>query len=41
MCSRIFDAPKIIGANTVVVKDISPHFVLVGNPGRVVKFINE
>ena len=32
---------SIIGANTVVTKDVPPYCVFAGNPGKVVKFINE
>lgn len=31
----------IIGAGTVVLKSVPPHAVCVGNPGEIIKYINE
>lgn len=29
---------SVIGANTIVTKDVPPYSIVVGNPGKIVKF---
>ena len=31
---------SVIGAGAIVVKDVPPYAVVVGNPGKVIKFVN-
>jgi acetyltransferase-like isoleucine patch superfamily enzyme len=39
LCGLIIGEKAMIGAGAVVTKNVPPHAVIVGNPGKIVKFI--